>query len=134
MRTMKLRSAVFLLVAVLFAASAFAQEKKLERIRVGGGSASATQMSMWLAKEAGLYEKNGLSVEAISIPGSSLALQAMLAGEGAVIQLGGRGATAANFSFPSSRGRASNAWRICAARFLARRASALFPISPRASR
>src|ERR1041385_3757064 len=89
MRTMKLRSAVFLLVAVLFAASAFAQEKKLERIRVGGGSASATQMSMWLAKEAGLYEKNGLSVEAISIPGSSLTLQAMLAGEVPIIQLGG---------------------------------------------
>src|ERR1043166_3680536 len=98
MRTMKLRSAVFLLVAVLFAASAFAQEKKLERIRVGGGSASATQMSMWLAKEAGLYEKNGLSVEAISIPGSSLALQAMLAGEVPIIQLGGGASIAANFS------------------------------------
>src|ERR1044072_6498482 len=98
MRTMKLRSAVFLLVAVLFAASAFAQEKKLERSRVGGGSASATQMSMWLAKEAGLYEKNGLSVEAISIPGSSLALQAMLAGEVPIIQLGGGASIAANFS------------------------------------
>jgi ABC-type nitrate/sulfonate/bicarbonate transport system substrate-binding protein len=73
----------------IFAAAAESQDKKLERIRVGGGSASATQMSMWLAKEGGFYEKHGLSVEAISIPGSSLALQAMLAGELPIIQLGG---------------------------------------------
>ena len=98
MRTMKLRATLSLLLTFLLAASAFAQEKKLERIRVGGGSASATQMSMWLAKEAGLYEKNGLSVEAISIPGSSLALQAMLAGEVPIIQLGGGASIQANFS------------------------------------
>src|ERR1051325_6286813 len=77
---------------------ASAQEKKLEKIRVGGGSASATQMSLWLAKEGNYYEKNGLSVEAISIPGSSLALQAMLAGEVPIIQLGGGASIAANFS------------------------------------
>src|ERR1041384_774849 len=98
MRTMKLSPTLSLLLTFLLAAPAFAQEKKLERIRVGGGSASATQMSMWLAKEAGLYEKNGLSVEAISIPGSSLALQAMLAGEVPIIQLGGGASIAANFS------------------------------------
>ncbi len=81
----------FALFNLVFSLSiAPAQEKKLEKIRVGGGSASATQMSMWLAKEGNFYEKNGLSVEAISIPGSSLALQAMLAGDLPIIQLGGR--------------------------------------------
>ena len=55
-----------------------AQETKLEKIRVGGGSVGAPQMTMWFAKEAKLYEKYGLAVEAISIPGSSMALQAML--------------------------------------------------------
>ncbi|HEY7163994.1 MAG TPA: ABC transporter substrate-binding protein [Candidatus Binatia bacterium] len=75
-----------------------AQEKKLEKIRVGGGSASATQMSLWLAKEGNYYEKNGLSAEAISIPGSSLALQAMLAGDLPIIQLGGAASIQANFS------------------------------------
>lgn len=88
----------FFLLAAAFAASASAQEKKLEKIRVGGGSASATQMSMWLAKEGGFYEKNGLAAEAISIPGSSLALQAMLAGEVPIIQLGGAASIQANFS------------------------------------
>ena len=75
-----------------------AQDRKVEKIRVGGGSASATQMSMWLAKEGGFYEKHGLSVEAISIPGSSLALQAMLAGELPIIQLGGAASIQANLA------------------------------------
>jgi NitT/TauT family transport system substrate-binding protein len=66
-----------------------AQEKKLEKLRTGGGSASATQMSLWFAKEGGYYEKNGLNVEVVSIPGSSLALQAMLSGELPIIQAGG---------------------------------------------
>src|SRR5574341_595234 len=77
---------------------AVAQEKKLEKIRVGGGSASATQMALWLAKEGNYYEKYGLNVEVISIPGSSLALQAMLAGELPIIQAGGAGPIQTNFS------------------------------------
>lgn len=82
----------FALATALCAASnIFAQDKKLEFLRVGGGSASATQMSLWLAKEGGYYEKNGLNVEVISIPGSSLAIQAMLSGELPIIQAGGAG-------------------------------------------
>ena len=76
----------------------FAQDKKVDKFRVGGGSASATQMSLWFAKEGNYYEKNGLSVEAISIPGSSLALQAMLAGDLPIIQLGGAASIQANFA------------------------------------
>jgi NitT/TauT family transport system substrate-binding protein len=77
---------------------ATAQDRKLEKIRIGGGSASATQMSLWLAKEGNYYEKHGLAAEAVSIPGSSLALQAMLAGELPIIQLGGAASIQANFS------------------------------------
>src|SRR5262250_1296156 len=66
-----------ILILVFSLDSGFAQDKKIDKFRVGGGSASATQMSLWLAKEGNYYEKNGLSVEAISIPGSSLALQAI---------------------------------------------------------
>src|SRR5215467_4177802 len=83
---------------LLCLSNTFSQEKKLEKIRVGGGSASATQMSLWLAKEGNFYEKNGLNVEAISIPGSSLALQAMLAGELPIIQLGGAASIQANLA------------------------------------
>ena len=80
------------LCAVIFCpVNLTAQEKKLEKFRTGGGSASAAQMSVWLAKEGNYYEKNGLSVEVISIPGSSLAIQAMLSGELPIIQAGGAG-------------------------------------------
>ncbi|HEV8722605.1 MAG TPA: ABC transporter substrate-binding protein [Candidatus Binatia bacterium] len=89
---------IAILCLSVFAAKVAGQEKKLDKIRVGGGSTSATQMSMWLAKEGNFYEKHGLSVEAISIPGSSLALQAMLAGELPIIQLGGAASIQANLS------------------------------------
>jgi len=62
-----------LALLVCHSSIALGQEKKLEKIRVGGGSASAAQMSIWLAKEGNYYEKHGLNVEVISIPGSSLA-------------------------------------------------------------
>src|SRR5215467_14264275 len=87
-----------ILILVFSLDSGFAQDKKIDKFRVGGGSASATQMSLWLAKEGNYYEKNGLSVEAISIPGSSLALQAMLAGDLPIIELGGTASIQANFS------------------------------------
>jgi NitT/TauT family transport system substrate-binding protein len=84
-------------VLMWFTASA-AQDKKLERVRIGGGSVGAPQMTMWFAKEANLYEKHGLAIEAISIPGSSMALQAMLSGEVPIIQLGGAASIQANLA------------------------------------
>jgi len=92
------KQCIGILILVFSLDSGFAQDKKIDKFRVGGGSASATQMSLWLAKEGNYYEKNGLSVEAISIPGSSLALQAMLAGDLPIIQLGGAASIQANFS------------------------------------
>src|SRR6266545_2700925 len=80
-----------LALIICHSSSVLGQEKRLEKIRVGGGSASAAQMSIWLAKEGNYYEKHGLSVEVISIPGSSLAIQAMLSGELPIIQAGGAG-------------------------------------------
>src|ERR1044071_6996951 len=68
-----------------------AQDKKLERFRTGGGSSSAAQMSIWFVREGNNYRKTAFTVEVISIPGSSLPLQAMLSGELPIIQAGGAG-------------------------------------------
>ena len=94
------RYAVVLFLAGLLtlAAQSTARGQKLERIRVGGGSVGAPQMTMWFAKEANLYQKHGLAIEAISIPGSSMALQAMLSGEVPIIQLGGTASMQANLA------------------------------------
>lgn len=89
---------VSVLVALSFVGISQSQDRKLDRLRVGGGSASATQMSLWLAKEGNFYEKYGLNVEVISIPGSSLAIQAMLSGELPIIQAGGAGPVQAALS------------------------------------
>jgi NitT/TauT family transport system substrate-binding protein len=95
----KLLAGFFLIfLSIHFTAALSAQERRPDKIRIGGGSTSATQMAMWLAREGGYYEKNGLNVEAISIPGSSLALQAMLSGELPIIQLGGAASIQANLA------------------------------------
>lgn len=91
MMTHRLAICAALALAIGFCSTLLAEEKKFDRLRVGGGSASATQMSLWLAKEGNYYEKHGLNVEVISIPGSSLAIQAMLSGELPIIQAGGAG-------------------------------------------
>ena len=98
MKTRRLIIFCALMLAIGFSSTLLAQEKKLDKLRVGGGSASATQMSLWLAKEGNYYEKHGLNVEVISIPGSSLAIQAMLSGELPIIQAGGAGPIQANLS------------------------------------
>lgn len=87
-----------IVVVTCLASSLAAQEKKFDKLRVGGGSASAAQMSIWFAKEGNYYEKHGLNVEVISIPGSSLAIQAMLSGELPIIQAGGAGPIQATLS------------------------------------
>ena len=85
-------------LALIMCGGANSWAQKSEKLQVGGGSASATQMSLWLAKEGGYYEKHGLNVEVISIPGSSLAIQAMLSGELPIIQAGGAGPIQATLS------------------------------------
>lgn len=78
-----------LLVSVLTLANPSAgQEEKLDKIRVARASDSATESALWFTKEAGLFEKHGLSVELIRLQGSSLVVSTMLAGEIAVSQIG----------------------------------------------
>ena len=89
MRTARLTVAASFLSFAFLLSHGSAQDRKPDRIRIGGGAVGAPQMTMWFAKEANLYEKHGLLTEAIHIPGSSMALQAMLAGEVPIIQLGG---------------------------------------------
>jgi NitT/TauT family transport system substrate-binding protein len=75
-----------------FASISLGQEKKLVKLRTGGGSTAAIQMPLWIAKDAGYYEKYGLDVDVISISGTSLGLQALLSGDLQIILAGGAGA------------------------------------------
>jgi len=44
-------ASVFIIITLAVFSTVFAQEKKVDKFRVGGGSASAAQMSLWFAKE-----------------------------------------------------------------------------------
>jgi NitT/TauT family transport system substrate-binding protein len=58
----------------------FAQDKPLKKIRWGVTSISASNWIPWIAKEAKIYEKNGLDVELILLRGSGQTSQAILGG------------------------------------------------------
>jgi ABC-type nitrate/sulfonate/bicarbonate transport system substrate-binding protein len=58
----------------------FAQDRPLKKLNWGVTALSASMWIPWLAKEAGIYEKNGLSVETILLRGSGQTSQALLGG------------------------------------------------------
>lgn len=52
----------------------------LEKINVSYGSISGTQSPVWVAKERGFFEKHGLDVHLVYIPGGPRSVMAMLGG------------------------------------------------------
>jgi len=83
--TEKLRNGTLSLMTILFASLVSAnlgqaQEKGLKKIRWGVTSISASSWIPWLAKEAKIYEKNGLDVELILLRGSGQTSAAILGG------------------------------------------------------
>ena len=68
------------LVALLCTGPTGAQEKKLEPLIVSYSSVTGNRAPLWIAKEAGLYEKYGLDVKLVSIAAGSVSLTALLAG------------------------------------------------------
>jgi ABC-type nitrate/sulfonate/bicarbonate transport system substrate-binding protein len=74
-----------LIVALLiynfgFNAQSLTQDRPLKKINWGVTTLSASMWIPWLAKESGIYEKNGLSVEPILLRGSGQTSQALLGG------------------------------------------------------
>src|SRR5882724_476637 len=57
-----------------------AQDKPLKKLNWGVTSLSAAMWIPWLAKEARIYEKNGLDVEIVLLRGSGQSSQALLGG------------------------------------------------------
>ena len=84
----KLFTQGLLAILICFAvcvALAKAQDKPLRKIRWGVTSISASNWIPWLAKEAKIYEKNGLDVELILLRGSGQTSVAILGGIALVI-------------------------------------------------
>jgi ABC-type nitrate/sulfonate/bicarbonate transport system substrate-binding protein len=81
-----------LLSFVILASPAWAQNN----VRINWTAVTGAQSGMFMAKQEGLFKKNGLDVELIHIPSSSRAIQAILAGEIAISFMDGWNAAQAN--------------------------------------
>ena len=76
------RSGLLTLVLALlvFAVQGAAQDKPLKKIYWGVSTLSPTLWIPWIAKEAKIFDKNGLDVEAVLLNGSGRTSQALLSG------------------------------------------------------
>jgi NitT/TauT family transport system substrate-binding protein len=69
-----------LLSALLFVAQSEAQERPLKKIYWGVSTLSPNLWIPWIAKEAKIFERNGLDVEPVLLNGSGRTSQALLSG------------------------------------------------------
>jgi ABC-type nitrate/sulfonate/bicarbonate transport system substrate-binding protein len=77
-----LRPLIFALLVSVFASNgrSLAQDRPLKKLNWGVTTLSASMWIPWLAKEAKIYEKNGLDVETILLKGSGQTGAALLGG------------------------------------------------------
>lgn len=84
---MRLKSPIGVLAWLfLLSSSALAQSTKLN---VGYSAISAEQSPAWVAKETGIFKKNGLDVQLIYFTGGTTAVQALVSGEVPISQVSG---------------------------------------------
>ena len=75
-----IRLALWLFVLISAASNSSAQDRALKTVTWGMTALSAAMWIPWIAKEAKIYEKNGLDVDIILLRGSGQSSQALLGG------------------------------------------------------
>jgi NitT/TauT family transport system substrate-binding protein len=73
----------------LFLLATYPLEAQTLRIPVAYSAISATQSGLWITKEAGLFEKHGLSVDLVYVGSGTKVAQAVIAGEFPIAFAGG---------------------------------------------
>jgi NitT/TauT family transport system substrate-binding protein len=86
MKTLKLL--VVLTIVSTLGLSASAQPSR-EKLTVGWSSFDATHVPIFVAKEAGLFENEGLDVDLVYLESGTAAAQALVAGQAEVVSAGG---------------------------------------------
>src|ERR1051325_11426598 len=87
----RLLSSVFIpSVFLLFVPLQFAHAQST-RLNVGYSAVSADQLPAWVAKDSGIFSRNGLDVQLIFFTGGSTAIQALLSGDVPITQVSGPG-------------------------------------------
>jgi NitT/TauT family transport system substrate-binding protein len=78
---------LILLLATLILPTA-AQAQELKKIKIGYPAISYNQIHIWIAKDAGLFKKQGLDAEVIFFRGGQVATQALVAGDPPIVNIG----------------------------------------------
>lgn len=84
-----------LITLLFFACAAQAQAQSGRKLIVAYSSLSATQAALWLAKEAGAFQRHGFDVELIYISTGTKMVQALVGGDIRIGQVGGAAPLAA---------------------------------------
>ena len=66
-----------------------ASEAQLTRISVGYSAISGDALPAWLAKDSGIFEKNGLDVQLVFFTGGTTAVMALVSSDTPIAQLAG---------------------------------------------
>ena len=88
-----MKSVIVLISILLLNGAAFGQ--KATRVMSGYAATSGPHAVLWIAREAGLFEKNGLRVEVAYIRSGSTMAQTLVSGEIQMSQMGGPAMVAA---------------------------------------
>ena len=84
---MRVKTFMFL-SAVVVAVGLTAEAQELKRIKIGYPAVSYNQVHIWVAKDAGLFKKQGLDAEVIFFRGGQIATQALVAGDPPIVNIG----------------------------------------------
>ncbi|MGH7832805.1 MAG: ABC transporter substrate-binding protein [Candidatus Binatia bacterium] len=87
----KLGITIFLALASLAVAWTHPARGQLIKVNVGYSAISGDQLPAWVAKEAGIYEKNGLDVQLIFFTGGTTAVMALVSADTPISQVAGAG-------------------------------------------
>src|SRR5919108_1278282 len=86
---------VFLTGIIVMSCRALAQ---MTRVNVGYSAASADQLPAWVAKETGIFARNGLDVQLIFFTGGTTAILALVSGDVPITQVSGPGVVNSAFA------------------------------------
>jgi len=95
---LKLGFVIIVLVNLLVHPGGARSQEKLERMHVGYSAQAGAFAPIWITKEAGLFQKNGLDVNLIFIPGGPTAAASMLAGEVQAVAMAGPAVVSSNLA------------------------------------
>lgn len=84
-----MRKIILFTLYILLVQPIFQLQAQTKRIPVAFNAISATQCALWITKEAGLFEKHGLTVDLVFLSSGSRVAQAVMAGEFPVAFAGG---------------------------------------------